>query len=100
MPLDLTFELRNCLFQFFTNLKLKLLTQFPASNDKKMLLFMEDKTPLKLQKMNNRAYHTNYFINISGILFELKLVSKSNRIYTIIGAQVLSHQDRRYIQEP
>ena len=36
-----TLELLSCLYLFFIHLKLELLTQFPASNDEKNLLFME-----------------------------------------------------------
>ena len=40
-----TLMLLNHLFLLFCHLKLELLTQFPASNDEKMLLLMEDRHP-------------------------------------------------------
>ena len=39
----LTLVLLNCFNCIFRHLKLELLTQFPASNDKKILLFMKNR---------------------------------------------------------
>ena len=36
----LTLVLLDCLFMFFRHFKLELLTQFPASNDEKISMFM------------------------------------------------------------
>ena len=41
--LYLTLLLLNCLFLFFIHLKLELLTQFPASNDENIFIFMKDR---------------------------------------------------------
>ena len=49
--------------------KLELVTQFPASNDKKVDTFQIEKN------MNNMKSLTNYFINFCCILFGLKLIS-------------------------
>ena len=47
-----------------------------------------------LKKMNNRESPTNYFIDFSGILFELQRAW--NRKYTVLAAQGLTLQPPNY----
>ena len=54
--------LPNCLFLFFINLKLELLTQFPASNDEKCFYFMKTWKRDHLKNGILWASITNYFI--------------------------------------
>ena len=80
----LTLVLLNCLFPFFFHLKLELLTQFPASNDEKILVFIDEKsTSSKLHYLINRASGATYLINFSDM--SLSLEHAQNRMYQSIS---------------
>ena len=83
VPLALV--LLNCLWVCFIHLKLELLTQYPASNEWNILLFMQN-VHLPSWIIWLTKHLPQHVRNFSGILFSLKFASK-RIIYTVLPSK-------------